>query len=85
MATSTRQTSLTPLLGGTPHEGPGYYITPTVFLNPPTDSKLYREEIFSPVLFIQTFPTEEEAIELANDTGYGRGPYSNCSMATRNP
>lgn len=49
----------------------GLFIQPTIFLNPSDDARIYREEIFGPVLTIRTFQTEEEAIKLANDTVYG--------------
>lgn len=49
----------------------GLFIQPTIFLNAKEDAKIYREEIFGPVLNIKTFETEEEAIMLANDTAYG--------------
>ena len=51
--------------------GSDAYVQPTVFSNAPQDSRLVREEIFGPVLSIQTFQTEEEAISMANDTPYG--------------
>jgi aldehyde dehydrogenase (NAD+) len=46
-------------------------VEPTIFLNPADDAKIYREEIFGPVITIRTFKTEEEAVKLANDTSYG--------------
>lgn len=49
----------------------GYYIEPTIFFNPPMDSRIVQEEIFGPVLVIQTFRTEEEALKIANGTHYG--------------
>lgn len=49
----------------------GFFIAPAIFLDPPADSPLVQEEIFGPVLTVQTFKTEEEAIELANGTRYG--------------
>lgn len=49
----------------------GYFILPTVFDNCTSSMKIVREEIFGPVVSIQTFKTEEEAIDLANDTPYG--------------
>ncbi len=49
----------------------GFFIAPTIFLNPPVDSPLVQEEVFGPVLAVQTFKTEEEAIALANCTRYG--------------
>ncbi|USP80438.1 hypothetical protein yc1106_07712 [Curvularia clavata] len=49
----------------------GYYMEPTIFLNPKDDARIYREEIFGPVLVVRTFKNEEEAIKLANDTSFG--------------
>lgn len=49
----------------------GYYVRPTIFDNCTSDMTIVKEEIFGPVVTIQTFKTEEEAIELANDTIYG--------------
>ena len=49
----------------------GFYIRPTVFSNVTNDMTIAREEIFGPVLSIIPYDTEEEAIEVANDTPYG--------------
>jgi aldehyde dehydrogenase (NAD+) len=49
----------------------GNFIDPTIMKNPPLDSTVWRQEIFGPALGIRTFKTEEEVIELANDTSYG--------------
>ena len=49
----------------------GYYVWPTIFDNCTSDMTIVREEIFGPVVTIQTFKTEEEAIAMANDTPYG--------------
>ena len=49
----------------------GYFMRPTIFDNCTPDMTIVREEIFGPVVTIQTFKTEEEAIALANDTDYG--------------
>ena len=49
----------------------GYFILPTVFDNCTSDMKIVREEIFGPVVAVQTFKTEQEAIDMANDTPYG--------------
>lgn len=49
----------------------GYYVAPTIFMNPGRESRVYREEIFGPVLCVETFKTEVEALEKANDTNYG--------------
>lgn len=49
----------------------GYYLTPTIFADVPTEAAIWREEVFGPVLCINPFDTEQEAIELANDSPYG--------------
>jgi len=49
----------------------GFYIAPTIFLNPPMDAAIVQEEIFGPVLTVQTFKTKEEALAIANGTSYG--------------
>lgn len=50
---------------------PGNYLGPTLLLNPPLDSRVWREEIFGPVLVVRTFKTEEEVLAEANNTDYG--------------
>jgi len=50
----------------------GYYVQPTVFKGH-NKMRIFQEEIFGPVLAVTTFKTEEEALELANDTLYGLG------------
>ncbi|CAB4594155.1 MAG: aldehyde dehydrogenase family protein [Actinobacteria bacterium] len=62
------------LAGGT--EAPegleqGYFVRPTVFSNVTRDMTIAREEIFGPVLSIMPYDSEEEAVEIANDTIYG--------------
>ncbi|MEJ8545087.1 aldehyde dehydrogenase family protein [Brevibacillus borstelensis] len=49
----------------------GFFVEPTIFTDTTPDMRIVQEEIFGPVLVIQTFRTEEEAIELANGTRYG--------------
>jgi betaine-aldehyde dehydrogenase len=49
----------------------GNFIEPTVFVDVPPDARIMREEIFGPVLVVELFDTEEEAIAKANDTVYG--------------
>lgn len=51
----------------------GCYIQPTVFLRPKRDSDIVRKEIFGPVAVVDVFKTEEEVLQLANDTEYGLG------------
>ncbi len=49
----------------------GNFVEPTVFTDVPADARIMREEIFGPVLVVDLFDTEEEAIRKANDTVYG--------------
>jgi betaine-aldehyde dehydrogenase len=49
----------------------GFYYRPTVFADVLRDMRIVREEVFGPVLTIERFSTEDEAIDLANDTDYG--------------
>jgi aldehyde dehydrogenase (NAD+) len=53
----------------------GYYVRPTVFANVTNDMTIAREEIFGPVLSILPYESEEQAIQLANDTPYGLSGY----------
>ncbi len=50
----------------------GYYIQPTIFKGH-NKMRIFQEEIFGPVVCVTTFKTNEEAIEIANDTMYGLG------------
>ncbi len=50
----------------------GYYIEPTLFQGH-NDMRIFREEIFGPVLAVTTFKDEAEALKIANDTPYGLG------------
>ncbi|KAJ3338198.1 aldehyde dehydrogenase (NAD(P)(+)) ald5 [Gonapodya sp. JEL0774] len=59
------------LTGGNKVGNAGYFIEPTVFADVPEKSKIMAEEIFGPVVCINTFETEEEVIERANNTTYG--------------
>jgi 4-(gamma-glutamylamino)butanal dehydrogenase len=49
----------------------GYYMDPTVITNVQPDHRLFREEVFGPVLAVTPFTTEDEALRLANGTDYG--------------
>lgn len=49
----------------------GYFIRPTLFTNVSQSNRVVQEEIFGPVLTVQTFRTADEAIEQANNTPYG--------------
>lgn len=49
----------------------GYFIEPTIFTGVPRDARIWKEEIFGPVLSVASFQTEDEALALANDTEFG--------------
>jgi len=49
----------------------GYFVKPTVFSNVTRDMTIAREEIFGPVLSIMPYDSEDEAVDIANDTLYG--------------
>ena len=53
----------------------GYFVKPTVFADVNNDMDIARTEIFGPVLSVMPFETEEEAIQIANDTPYGLTNY----------
>ncbi|WP_376770844.1 aldehyde dehydrogenase family protein [Streptomyces lonarensis] len=62
--------------GGRPAPGPdlpagGFFHSPTVLDRCHREMRVVREEVFGPVLTVETFRTEEEAVALANDTEYG--------------
>ncbi len=57
------------IVQGLAEEGP--YIAPSLIINPPLDSEICKRETFGPVITIHSFKKDEEAINLANDTGYG--------------
>ncbi|MBN1963346.1 MAG: aldehyde dehydrogenase family protein [Anaerolineae bacterium] len=63
------------LLGGnTLTEGEfanGYYVEATIFTGVPEDHELVKTEMFLPILYVGTFTTLEEALDMANDTEYG--------------
>ena len=53
----------------------GYFINPTIFANVTKDMTIFKEEIFGPVLSIISYDSEEEAIDIANDSMYGLSGY----------
>ena len=67
------------LVAGGPGKPPGldkgYFVKPTVFADVNNNMEVARTEIFGPVLSVIPFETEEEAIEIANDTPYGLTNY----------
>lgn len=59
--------------GQTPRNLKGAFYQPTILVNVTKGMRVWNEEVFGPVLPVVKFKTEEEAIELANDTAYGLG------------
>jgi aminomuconate-semialdehyde/2-hydroxymuconate-6-semialdehyde dehydrogenase len=57
--------------GGPNTELGGLYYRPTVLVDAPARSEILREEVFGPVLTVQSFSDEDEAVALANETEYG--------------
>ncbi|MEH0626686.1 aldehyde dehydrogenase [Streptomyces stelliscabiei] len=57
------------VIGG--HPGEGQYYAPTLLTDVAQDSEIVQEEVFGPVLTLQTFTDEDEAVRLANDTRFG--------------
>jgi len=53
----------------------GYFVKPTIFSNVRNDMTIAREEIFGPVLCILPYDSEEQAVQIANDTPYGLAAY----------
>ena len=51
--------------------GSNAFVQPTIFADCPDDAHVVKEEIFGPVLSIQTFKTDEQAMAMANDSIYG--------------
>ena len=49
----------------------GFFVRPTVFTHCTPEMHIVREEVFGPVVTVQTFRTEAEAVAMANDTPYG--------------
>lgn len=74
--TDANDKGATTVVGGTSHTNTyGSFYPPTVLTNVTPAMKVWKEEVFGPVLPIIAFSTEEEAVALANDTTYGLGAY----------
>lgn len=64
------------VLGGNRIEGDGFFFEPTLITGVTPEMRVVQEEIFGPVVAIQTFTTENEVLAMANDTEYGLGSYA---------
>jgi aldehyde dehydrogenase (NAD+) len=65
------------------HLPTGYYVKPTVFANVDNNMTIAREEIFGPVVAILGYDSEDEAVEIANDTDFGLAAYVSSSEMER--
>jgi len=61
----------------------GYYVRPTLFADVDNHSTIAREEVFGPVLAMIPYDTEEQAIEMANDSQYGLSGYVQAGTIER--
>jgi betaine-aldehyde dehydrogenase len=66
-----RQQGIKVVTGGTMPAGDGYFYPPTILAEAPQSANCVQDEIFGPVVVVNRFSDEAEAIELANDTPYG--------------
>lgn len=60
------------VIGGTTHnKGSGFFVSPTLIIDIAQTDNIAKQEVFGPVVTVQRFQTESEAIMLANDVSYG--------------
>ena len=78
-----REDKATIAAGGAAIGDEGYFVQPTLFTNATNNMRISQEEIFGPVLTSIPFSTEEEALNIANDTPYGLTGYVWTSDLTR--
>jgi succinate-semialdehyde dehydrogenase / glutarate-semialdehyde dehydrogenase len=73
----------TVLTGGTRREGPGHFYEPTVLGGVSADAPILSQEIFGPVAPVVSFGSDDEAVDIANDTPYGLAAYVYTSDLSR--
>ena len=78
-----REDGATVAAGGVTLGDEGYFVRPTLFTGASNKMRIAQEEIFGPVLTSIAFATEEEALEMANDTQYGLTGYVWTNDLTR--
>ena len=78
-----RQDGASITAGGDALDQPGYYVKPTLFEGATNTMRIAQEEIFGPVLTAIEFETEQDAIDIANDTPYGLTAYVWTNDITR--
>lgn len=79
-----KSTGATVLWGAAPHPLGGLFYQPTMLTDVAQDSEIVQEEVFGPVLVLQTFGDDDEVVRMANDTQYGLGGvcYGEAAHAT---
>jgi betaine-aldehyde dehydrogenase len=70
-AVDSRSATAELVIGGSAPDRPGFFYNPTLLTGVNQDDDLVQGEVFGPVATVQTFSSEEEALQLANDTIYG--------------
>jgi succinate-semialdehyde dehydrogenase/glutarate-semialdehyde dehydrogenase len=75
LVAEARAAGATALTGGEKHAAGAQFFAPTVLANVTREMGVFREEIFGPVAPLIKFATDDEAVELANDTPYGLAAY----------
>ncbi|MBV8916096.1 MAG: NADP-dependent succinate-semialdehyde dehydrogenase [Acetobacteraceae bacterium] len=70
-----KQRGASVFFGGERHKLGGNFFQPTILVGVPRDAEIFRDETFGPVAPLFRFETEEQAIELANDTQFGLAAY----------
>lgn len=63
------------LTGGKRREGKGFFFEPTVLTGVTKDMRVYKEEIFGPIMPVISFDDGDDIVSLANDTCYGLAAY----------
>ena len=66
-----REAGIRAAVGGAPLDGEGYFVAPTVLVDVPAGAACALEEIFGPVITVETFSDEDDAIARANEVPYG--------------
>lgn len=71
MVSRASDAGATIVTGGSEIDSPGFFYQPTVVANPAQDSEIVQREVFGPVISVQKFTDEAQAIQWANDVDYG--------------
>lgn len=71
------------VVGGSPLAGQGYFVAPTVLVDMPSDAECVREEIFGPVVTVETFTDDDDAVARANGVPLGLSASVWTSNASR--